>query len=36
MIVAEELACDWSEVRSEYAPAGRNLGPDKIYGDSDL
>jgi len=32
MIVAEELACDWSKVRSEYAPAGRNLGPDKIYG----
>jgi isoquinoline 1-oxidoreductase subunit beta len=32
MIVAEELGCDWSKVRSEYAQASRNLGPAKIYG----
>lgn len=25
MIVAEELACDWSKVRAEYASANRNL-----------
>jgi isoquinoline 1-oxidoreductase beta subunit len=31
MIVAEELACDWSKVRAEYASANRNVLEDNIY-----
>src|SRR5215471_13361888 len=31
MIVAEELACDWSKVRAEYASANRNVREDNIY-----
>jgi len=32
MIVAEELECDWSKVRAEYADAHRNLVENKPYG----
>lgn len=32
MIVTEELQCDWSKVRVEYASPNRNLREDKIYG----
>jgi len=32
MIVAEELECDWSKVRCEYASSARNLR-DHVYGD---
>jgi isoquinoline 1-oxidoreductase subunit beta len=31
MIVAEELACDWTKVRAEYASANRNLLEDNVY-----
>src|SRR5215510_3607802 len=31
MIVAEELACDWTKVRAEYASANRNVREDNIY-----
>jgi isoquinoline 1-oxidoreductase beta subunit len=31
MIVAEELACDWSKVRFEYASANRNLRENGVY-----
>jgi isoquinoline 1-oxidoreductase beta subunit len=31
MIVAEELACDWTKVRSEYASANRNLRENGVY-----
>jgi isoquinoline 1-oxidoreductase beta subunit len=31
MIVAEELACDWTKVRSEYASANRNLRENTVY-----
>ncbi|HSU05168.1 MAG TPA: molybdopterin cofactor-binding domain-containing protein, partial [Acetobacteraceae bacterium] len=31
MIVAEELACDWTTVRAEYATANRNL-QEHVYG----
>jgi isoquinoline 1-oxidoreductase beta subunit len=31
MIVAEELGCDWSKVKVEYASAARNLREDDIY-----
>ncbi|HET6222957.1 MAG TPA: molybdopterin cofactor-binding domain-containing protein, partial [Dongiaceae bacterium] len=31
MIVAEELGCDWSKVRAEYASANRNVLEDNIY-----
>ncbi len=31
MIVAEELECDWSRVRAEYASANRNLA-EHVYG----
>ena len=31
MIVAEELACDWTKVRAEYASANRNLREDNVY-----
>jgi isoquinoline 1-oxidoreductase beta subunit len=33
MIVTEELHCDWSKVRIEYASANRNVRENKIYGD---
>src|ERR1700720_2986690 len=31
MIVAEELECDWSKVKAEYASANRNVREDHIY-----
>jgi len=33
MIVAEELECDWSKVKVEYASASRNLRDKNVYGD---
>jgi isoquinoline 1-oxidoreductase subunit beta len=33
MIVTEELQCDWSKVRVEYASANRSLRENKVYGD---
>ena len=33
MIIAEELQCDWSMVRIEYASANRNHRENKVYGD---
>jgi isoquinoline 1-oxidoreductase subunit beta len=33
MIIAEELHCDWSKVRIEYASANRNLRENRVYGD---
>jgi isoquinoline 1-oxidoreductase beta subunit len=33
MMIAEELQCDWSKVRLEYASANRNIREDRIYGD---
>jgi isoquinoline 1-oxidoreductase beta subunit len=32
MIVTEELHCDWSKVRVEYASANRNVRENKLYG----
>jgi isoquinoline 1-oxidoreductase subunit beta len=32
MIVAEELECDWSKVKAEYASAERNLREKEVYG----
>ena len=32
MLAAEELGCDWSKVRMEYASANRNLKSKRIYG----
>ena len=32
MLVAEELGCDWSKIRIEYASANRNLKSKTIYG----
>ena len=31
MIVAEELECDWSKVRAEYASANRSLREGRVY-----
>src|SRR5579862_7238759 len=33
MMVAEELQCDWSKVRVEYASPNRNLRENNVYGD---
>ncbi len=33
MIVAEELECDWSKVKVEYASSARNLRENNVYGD---
>src|SRR6185437_7751645 len=33
MLIAEELHCDWSKVRIEYASANRNVRENKVYGD---
>lgn len=33
MIVAEELECDWSKVKAEYASAHRQQLENKVYGD---
>lgn len=32
MMVCEELECDWSKVRSEYASASRNFAQPGVYG----
>ena len=32
MLAAEELGCDWSKVRIEYASANRNLKSKNVYG----
>ena len=32
MIVAEELECDWSKVKAEFASANRNLRQNFVYG----
>lgn len=31
MIIAEELACDWSKVHAEYASANRSLRQQRVY-----
>jgi isoquinoline 1-oxidoreductase beta subunit len=31
MLVAEELACDWTQVRVEYASANRSLRENRVY-----
>src|SRR5580692_4071017 len=33
MIINEELQCDWSKVRIEYASPNRNIRENKVYGD---
>jgi isoquinoline 1-oxidoreductase beta subunit len=33
MMITEELQCDWSKVRIEYASANRNVREKKVYGD---
>src|SRR5215470_16821961 len=33
MIITEELHCDWSKVRIEYASPNRNIREHKVYGD---
>jgi isoquinoline 1-oxidoreductase subunit beta len=33
MIVTEELQCDWSKVRVEYASPNRNVREKRVYGD---
>jgi len=32
MMIAEELQCDWSKVRIEYASANRNVREHRVYG----
>src|SRR5580698_1190664 len=32
MIITEELQCDWSKVRIEYASPNRNIRENKVYG----
>src|SRR5690349_17127896 len=32
MLVAEELECDWSKVRAEYADVNEHVRRDRIYG----
>src|SRR6201993_2800709 len=32
MIIAEELQCDWSKVRIEYASANRSVRENRVYG----
>jgi isoquinoline 1-oxidoreductase subunit beta len=32
MMIAEELQCDWSKVRIEYASPNRNVRENKVYG----
>jgi isoquinoline 1-oxidoreductase beta subunit len=34
MMITEELQCDWSKVRIEYASPNRNLRENKVYGQS--
>jgi isoquinoline 1-oxidoreductase subunit beta len=34
MIITEELQCDWSKVRIEYASPNRNLRENRVYGQS--
>ncbi len=36
MMITEELQCDWSKVRIEYASPNRNLRENKVYGDDVL
>jgi isoquinoline 1-oxidoreductase beta subunit len=33
MLVAEELECDWSKVRAEFAPPHENLARNRVWGD---
>jgi isoquinoline 1-oxidoreductase beta subunit len=33
MLVAEELACDWSKVRAEFVPPHENLARNRVWGD---
>jgi isoquinoline 1-oxidoreductase beta subunit len=33
MMITEELQCDWSKVRIEYASSNRNLRENRVYGD---
>src|SRR5271155_1634028 len=33
MIITEELQCDWSKVRIEYASSNRNIRENRVYGD---
>lgn len=33
MLLAEELECDWSKVRAEFAPPHENLARGRIFGD---
>jgi hypothetical protein len=33
MIITEELQCDWSKVRVEYASVNRSIRENKVYGD---
>jgi len=32
MMIAEELQCDWSKVRIEYASSSRNVRENRVYG----